>query len=123
VTWDEDGTLVAEDIEPDVGDASVDSIRMRLRSALSALLVELFGARLRTSWTEAGEPSTPETRIDELSPSFLSEVHDFVTPKTSFVALLTDWVDPGAIVHELRHLQGLRVIYGGVPPRWAKNPA
>src|SRR5204863_1311244 len=46
VTWDEDGTLVAQDIEPDVGDASADSVRRPLRSALSALLVELFGAPL-----------------------------------------------------------------------------
>jgi hypothetical protein len=121
VTWDEDANLVAQDIEPDLGDASADSLRSPLRSALSALLVELFGARVRTSWTESGETCTPEADVDELSLSFLLEVHDFVTRNTSFVALLTDRVDPGTIVRELRHIQGLRIIYCGVPPRWAEN--
>src|SRR6476661_3707839 len=118
VTWDEDGSLVARDIEPDHGDASTDSTRHTLLSALGALLAELFGTRVRASWRDAGHADSGAV-ADELSTSFLREVHDFVTPTTSFVALLADWVDPGAIVRALRHIGGVRVIYGGVPSLWA----
>jgi len=114
VTWDEDGSLVARDIEPDPDDESMDSTRRTLRSALGALLAALFGTNVRASWRDADhDERVPQ--VGDLSTSFLREVHDFVTPTTSFVALLTDRVDPGAIVRALRHLSGMRVIYGGVP--------
>ena len=122
VTWDEDGSLVARDIEPDPGVESTDSTRHALRAALGALLAELFGTKVHASWRNPGQGDTA-TPVDGLSTSFLREVHDFVTPTTSFVALLTDWVDPGAIVRALRHISGMRVIYGGVPCPWAADPA
>src|SRR3954447_7638789 len=122
VTWDEDGSLVARDIEPDRGDESTDSTGHTLHSALGALLAELFGTRVRASWRGAGQEDTAPL-VDELSMSFLREVHDFVTPTTSFIALLADWVDPGAIVRALQHIGGMRVIYGGVPSLRAAHPA
>jgi len=122
VTWDEDGSLVARDIEPKQDEESTDASERPLRFALGALLTELFGTRVRASWGEVGQQDGA-AQVDELSMSFLREVHDFVTPKTSFVALLTEWVDPGAIVRALRHVNGLRVIYGGVPSRWAADRA
>jgi len=122
LTWDDDGSLIAREIEADGHDEPADSSRRTLRSALGVLLAEVFDTRLRASW-DAGETKRPFAGVDDLSMSFLREVHDFVTPKTSFVALLADRVDTGAIVRELRHIHGLRVIYGGVPPRWAANPA
>jgi len=122
VTWDEDGSLVARDIEPDPGDESTDSTRHSLRAALGELLAELFGTSVRSSGRDARQRDTA-AQVDELSMSFRREVHDFVTPTTSFVALLTDWVDPGAIVRALRHISGLRVIYGGVPSLWAADRA
>jgi len=112
VTWSEDGALLARDLEADDGCSSPST----LRSALGPLLSELFGTNVTTSWDASGAPHR-ESGVDDLSLSFLREVHDFVTPKTSFVALLTDWVDPGTIVRELRHIHGVRVIYGGVPTR------
>ena len=122
VTWDEDGSLVARDIEPDRGDESTDSAHHTLHSALVALLAELFGTSVRASWRGGGQEDTAALG-DELSMSFLREVHDFVTPATSFVALLADWLDPGAIVRALRHIGGMRVIYGGVPSLWAADRA
>ena len=122
VTWSDDGGLFAEDIDRDDGDELPKSAANALRSALAALLTELFGTSFRGSWSGV-DAGASATHVEQLSMSFLREVHDFVTPKTSFIALLTDWVDPGAIVRELRHLRGLRVIYGGVPSSWAANRA
>jgi len=117
VTWTDDDALLARDLEPD-GDSSA---RSTLRSALGALLSELFGTHVTTSWEDEEDAIVHEAGVDGLSLSFLREVHDFVTPKTSFVALLTDWVDPGTIVRELRHIHGVRVIYGGVPTHSGAN--
>lgn len=117
VTWDDDGDLRARDIEPDRSVGPAGSSPQPLQLALGALLSEVFGTTVRASW-DGSERSRPVALVDELSMSFLREVHDFVSPKTSFVALLTDWVDPGAIVRALRHIHGLRVIYGGVPSLW-----
>jgi len=122
LTWDDDGSLIAREIEAGGDEQPADPTRRTLRSALGALLAEVFDTGLKASW-DAGEPDRPSAGVDDLSMSFLREVHDFVTPKTSFVALLADRVDTGAIVRQLRHIDGLRVIYGGVPPRWAANSA
>ena len=123
VTWDEGGRLLARDIELAGADEAPDSTHRTIQCALASLLGELFSTTVRASWDGVAEFDAGDAHLDELSMSFLREVHDFVTPKTSFVALLTDWVDPGAIVGELRHLQGLRVIYGRVPQHWAANSA
>ena len=122
VTWDENGGLVARDIETDPGNGPTDSTRHSLRAALDTLLAELFGTSVHASGRDAGQGDAA-AQVNELSMSFMREVHDFVTPTTSFVALLTDWVDPGAIVRALRHISGVRVIYGGVPSVWAADRA
>ena len=123
VTWADDGTLFARGIDLDSGDGTSGSTCQSLQSSLAALLADLFGTKLRTSWGVGGDVGVGVVHIEELSLSFLREVHDFVTPKTAFIALLTESVDPGAIVRELRHIRGLRVIYGGVPSRWSADGA
>ena len=61
VTWDEDGSLVARDIEPDPGDETTDSTPHSLRAALGALLAELFGTKVHASWRDPGQGDTATT--------------------------------------------------------------
>lgn len=122
VAWADDDTLVARDIDLRE-DESPNPTMHTLRAALGALLTDLFGTSVRPSWGAVTEAPTLGVHVDELSTSFLRELHEFVAPKTTFIALLTERIDPGAIVRKLRHLQRVRVIYGGVPQCWAANSA